>query len=289
MEALNGPASALGPRVAQGRTASVYVWRDGQVLKLFGPEFDRVTVEHEAHVTRAARSAGAPAPEVGAIVEVDGRFGLIYERVVGVPMSEVLTRQPWKAIKLGRRFARLQAKVHGITLPPAMPALHSRLEVHIGQSSGLPHLVRLAALEALADLPHGERLCHGDFHPANVLMGVQCDTVIDWADGSRGHPVADVARTATILLGEAQRVSGRSAHARSVLRRFYLAYLAEYRQRAGLSATALALWRPLVAAARLGEGVDGLASWLLAQALRINPMAAASSGAATQPRGRQDF
>lgn len=289
MEALTGSFSMLGPILAQGRTASVHAWGVGQVLKLFRPQFARDAVEHEVTLARAVWAAGAPAPKVGAIVAIDGRFGVVYERVVGVPMSEVLKRQPWRAFALGRRFARLHAKVHRSQLPAAIPALHSRLKAQIEQAHGLPRSVRLLTLEALIKLPHGDRLCHGDFHPANILMGVHRDTVIDWANVARGDPMADVARTATILLGESQRASGRSTGTTSVLRRFYRAYLAEYRQCAGMSASMLALWRPIVAAARLGEGIDDQAPWLLAQAVRINPIAAVSSAAVPQALASQNI
>ncbi len=262
---------ALGPLVAQGRTASVHAWRPGQVLKLFRAECDLATVEQEAHIARAVRAAGAPAPAVGEIVEVDGRFGMVFERVVGVPMSNVLMKQPWQAAALGQRLARLHAKVHRLRLRDALPANEVRLERQIKLARALPCQIRHSVLEALSTMPRDDCLCHGDFHPANVMLGVRGDIVVDWTDASPGHPMADVARTVIIVLGEAQRASGRSVAARPILRRFCNAYLAEYRRRANVTVPSFDIWRPIVAAARLGEGIDGLDSWLLAQALRISP------------------
>lgn len=260
----------LGPLLAQGRTATVHAWRPGQVLKLHRQEYDRAAVEREAEIVRSVHAAGAPVPMVREVVALDGRFGAVYDYVGGVPMSEILICQPWRAVSLGRRFARLHVLLHGLRLPAVLPARKVRLEEQIKNAEGLPGHARQAALDALANLPCGDHLCHGDFHPANVLVGGDRDTVIDWTDASRGSPVSDVARTATILLGEAQRVSSQSADTTLMLRKFCSAYLREYRVRATVDLTALPLWTAIVAAARLDEGVVGTDPWLLAQAVRIS-------------------
>ncbi len=260
---------ALGPVLAQGRTASVHGWRPGQVLKLFRPEFDRGAVEREANIARAVRAAGAPAPAVGDIVAINGRFGLVYERVVGVRMSDVLLRQPWRAASLGRRLARLQASMHALQAPATLPSLHDELHARIERARQLPRELRGALLQSLADLAPGDSLCHGDFHPANVLLGPVCDMVIDWTDAARGPRMADVARTAVILLGAAQLVPRRTPAARTALGRFHAAYLAEYRRLAHATARPMHPWRPIVAAARLAEGIHGLAPWLQSQARQV--------------------
>src|SRR5262249_32610054 len=55
------------------------------------------------------------------------------------------------------------------------------------------------ALAMLEALPDGDRLCHGDFHPANVLVGRNGPAVIDWTGATRGDPAADLARTRLLL------------------------------------------------------------------------------------------
>jgi len=44
---------------------------------------------------------------------------------------------------------------------------------------------------ALRELPDGEALCHGDFHPRNVIVDGDELTIIDWVDASSGPPAAD--------------------------------------------------------------------------------------------------
>src|SRR5581483_10854513 len=50
-------------------------------------------------------------------------------------------------------------------------------------------------------LPEGDRLCHCDFNPANVLRAADGrPRVIDWTAASRGDPAADFARAKLVML-----------------------------------------------------------------------------------------
>jgi aminoglycoside phosphotransferase (APT) family kinase protein len=49
-------------------------------------------------------------------------------------------------------------------------------------------------LASLGELPNGNVICHGDFHPKNVLITTEGPVIIDWADATLGHPLADVDR-----------------------------------------------------------------------------------------------
>lgn len=53
-------------------------------------------------------------------------------------------------------------------------------------------------LKYLEKLPEGTRLCHGDFHPDNVLMDEQL-WVIDWMTGVVGEPAGDAARSVVMF------------------------------------------------------------------------------------------
>ena len=50
---------ALGAPLAQGRTAEVFAWDDGHVLKLFRPGWDMDVASHEAEIARAMLSIPA--------------------------------------------------------------------------------------------------------------------------------------------------------------------------------------------------------------------------------------
>jgi hypothetical protein len=149
--------------IAHGRTADVYAWTSGSVLKLFHPWFDREGPAHEARVARAIHGAGLPVPWVGDLVEVEGRAGLVYERVDGRPMWTELIAHPWRLSALARLLADLHAQIHGARCITAVPPQRERLRTRIAEAPSLSDRLRQAALAALAALPDGDRLCHGDF------------------------------------------------------------------------------------------------------------------------------
>jgi thiamine kinase-like enzyme len=90
-------------------------------------------------------------------------------------------------------------------------------------------------------MPDGDRLCHGDFHPINVLGEVSRPVVIDWPDARRGDPAADVCRSYLLL----------RLHAADIAE----PYLDAYCRISNVTWEKVLNWLPWVAAARLAEDI----------------------------------
>lgn len=60
--------SPLGKLIVNGRTADIYVWEAGTVVKLFHDWFKLENVENEARHARAVHVAGLAVPKVGEII-----------------------------------------------------------------------------------------------------------------------------------------------------------------------------------------------------------------------------
>ncbi len=61
-----------------------------------------------------------------------------------------------------------------------------------------------AIAQHAAGLPDGDQVCHGDFHPDNIMLTPAGPRVIDWNNATSGNPLADIAWTSLILrMGEA--------------------------------------------------------------------------------------
>jgi aminoglycoside phosphotransferase (APT) family kinase protein len=242
--------------IAEGRTAEVYAWKEGTVLKLFRDWVPQGQVEYEARLARAVHASGLPVPWVGGIVEVDGRTGLIYQRLDGPTLLESLKRRPWTLARTAHLLATLHVELHAKRVCADVPEQKRRLEKKIEAGSLLSPRLRAQALSALKHLPSGEALCHGDFHPGNVLITPSGPILIDWIDATRGHPCADVARTlilARFALPEggpmAQKILVRSARWMTSI------YLREYTRIRLIQASDVEEWIPVIAAARIEEGV----------------------------------
>src|SRR5215203_7265395 len=106
--------TSLSKPIAEGRTAEIYAWDDGTVLKLYREWCPSHWVEHESKIAHAIVAAGIPTPAAGEIIEVNGRRGLIYERVIGVSMLQELNARPWIFLEHARTLAELQTQINHI-------------------------------------------------------------------------------------------------------------------------------------------------------------------------------
>jgi uncharacterized protein (TIGR02172 family) len=245
----------IGPKITAGRTAEIFIWEENKVLKLFREWAPAQMVEREAGISHAVFDAGLPVPEPGEIIEIYNRMGLIYEKIPGISMLEALGKRPWKIRNLARQLAELHAKIHNCDIA-TLPPMRQCLEHKIISADVLSKQYNYMALSLLSDMPDGINLCHGDFHPGNILITLKGPIMIDWVDATSGNPIADVART--LLLSDhaslpkdmpSRRIF---AFARQLIRTIYLNHYFELRPE---GREQLMNWQTINAAARLEENI----------------------------------
>jgi hypothetical protein len=78
-------------------------------------------------------------------------------------------------------------------------ATKAKAEFCIKRSARLEDRTKERILGVLKDLPDGDSLCHGDFHPGNIICDKDSRYLIDWVGASRGDFCADVAHTYVLL------------------------------------------------------------------------------------------
>jgi aminoglycoside phosphotransferase (APT) family kinase protein len=256
--------SGKGSLIGRGRTADIYAWKEHQVLKLFQDWCSAGMVEHELKIARIVQAAGLPVPAVeNEVAEVDGRRGIIYERETGPSMLTVLRTQPWRVVQYGRLMAKLQANIHQCTVAE-LPTWREYLERSIREAEALTPLMKQAALHALSQLPDGNALCHGDFHPDNIIMTPHGPVVIDWMTAVRGNPLTDVARSSVILRLGDPLPGTRGIWLINLLRgQLYSTYLGRYQQLCSITQRDVDAWQLPVAAARLNEKIPAEKNKLL--------------------------
>jgi len=247
----------LGALIATGGTAEIYAWLDDRVVKLYWSGAAASAAAQEAAHAGAANVAGAPTPRAIELVTVDGRPGVVFERAPGPSMQETLLAEPRRTEELARQFAELHADLHQRT-PRDLPSQHQHLTRRIKLAS-IGGRARSVILSALKTLPHGHSLCHGDFHPGNVLLTSRGPTIIDWFDASIGDPAGDVARTCLVIqyakAPDALDAQGQGA-TETLRSTFTAAYLDHYRRLCALSPEQLKAWMLPVASARLTDPIS---------------------------------
>jgi aminoglycoside phosphotransferase (APT) family kinase protein len=208
-------------------------------------------------ITRVA-AAGLPVALAHGMMTVDGRRGVVLDRVLGRSLQDEigLMQTEGRVDVAARRFARVQASINATRID-GLPDLTARMQSEIARSGLAPE--RMAELGALLRaLDDGQRgICHFDFHPHNVIVGPQGWVVIDWLTAAAGPSLADLARSLVLRGQEIDPPFGRFM--REVRR-------AGLEQR-GADEGACDAWVRVTAGARLAEGFGGAyAEWLRAVA-----------------------
>lgn len=245
--------------IGQGRTADIYEHPENKtwVIKLCKEHVPEDDVRREFQIASDAFSLRVPTPEPIELVQLDGRMGIVYERADGVPLLKVIGKQPLAIKRHAGKLAALHHAMHVHQAGGEWPRQKEVLRQHIEAAAGLADSEKEAILHHLERLPDEDRLCHGDFHPDNVMSGKR-DWIIDWNNGMRGNPAGDVART-VLLIGIGSMPPGIPRYVellvnkgRNVLKDLYLkAYL----QRSGMTHAEMEEWLLPMAAARLVEWI----------------------------------
>lgn len=247
-----------GKPIAVGRTAEIYAWGDGRILKLLRPGFPPYLIKQEELITTAIYQAGIAAPKIYNVAEVNGRPGIVYERIDGPSLTGNIERHPFRLREHAALLARLHAAIHTHTYSrtaEGSPKQKKILTQQVQSAEVLPEAVRNAVLCLLDRLPDGDILCHNDFHPLNVLMGPGGPVIIDWESASLGNPCADVART-SLTVALARPAEGFPNFWMKKVAEFYLpaftsVYLARYRSFAHDRLPDLRAWQTVQAAAKV--------------------------------------
>ena len=251
-------------RVGQGRTAEIFGRGSGRALRLSREGAPRERVLHEMRISQSVSEAGLPAPAIypadseDGLVGIGGRIGFETDRVDGPSMLDELSAKPWRLWRYARLFAGLHLTIHGTSargLPSQRQKFH-RVADRVSEWFVPEIMARIHA--SIDDMPTGDRTCHGDFHPDNVLMSSRGAVVIDWGPATLGCPAGDVAWT-VYLFRNGGVPPGKPRWQRLVLALFRRLFLAAYRRAyvhgSSLRWKDIKRWEPIIAAIRLGDGI----------------------------------
>jgi tRNA A-37 threonylcarbamoyl transferase component Bud32 len=248
---------ALEQTIGEGSSAKVIVLDERTVAKQFFDEVSRSSIENEYLKSKAVMHTGLPVPVILKKVIRNGQTALLYERINGSPLTKKLLNQPWTALNLINQMANLQVLMHDKEIS-SFPQQKDILQHKITLAKELSELDKCFIAELLSKLPTGNSLCHGDFHPDNILLNERGPVIIDWADASQGNRLADLARTLLILQFGGLPSGMKPFKRKAVLYvRNLLAgkYLRSYRRSFHFSFDSLEEWILPVAAARLNENL----------------------------------
>jgi aminoglycoside phosphotransferase (APT) family kinase protein len=241
----------IGALLGRGRVADVHEY-GGRALKLYHLGQPKTQAFVEATILAVIEAHQLPAPRVHAAGTWDGRWGLVMDRVAGTTLGERALADPGAIGPALDAMVRLQLRLHAAS-EPRLRSLKSKLGDNIARAGSATPALKDRLLARLDAMPDGSRVCHGDFHPFNILGEGDKLTIVDWLDATSGPPAADTCRSYLLL-----RMGAPAG--------FADAYLDSYASAGGMARDTILDWLPLLAAARLAEGIEAEVPALLEMA-----------------------
>ena len=183
---------SLGEKIGEGAHSEAYTWAPGQVVKLFKPGVPRGMAWFEVRMIRAVLAAGVPVPEVFGEVTLDGRFGIVLQRLDGPTLLQLTRTGAVTFEQAGAIVAALAMSIHKTPPPPEVPSMRECMEVRLDHDDGkLPKHIASEILALIDRLPPGDGLCHTDLSPGNVIMTSEGPKLVDWAGAMCGPAVLE--------------------------------------------------------------------------------------------------
>lgn len=179
---------------AKGNTAEVYDYKEGVVCKLFWDGYPVTSIQRECENAKVMGEAGLPVPCCYGVIEEGSRSGILYEKLEGDTLLADF-------LKTGDAASMVQC----------LTTLHQQiLSCHTKRVLDYKEFLRYCAssrrvnanglLEKIDHLPDGDVLCHGDFHPNNVMKGMNGQAqIIDFMNVCHGPGLYDIARTYCLI------------------------------------------------------------------------------------------
>jgi Ser/Thr protein kinase RdoA (MazF antagonist) len=186
-----------GKIIGKGNTATIYEWEAGTVVKLFVQDYPIEAAEREFHNAKAIHGFNFAKPRAHEMIRYEDQMGIVYDKVEGQSLLDwVLTTGDLQgcAVYMGR----LHKSIHANQVSD-VPNYKSFLESSILNAKSLNRIEQLGAIERLGKLKEGDTLCHGDFHPGNIILSNGHAVVIDFMNVCYGDYLYDVARTVFLV------------------------------------------------------------------------------------------
>jgi aminoglycoside phosphotransferase (APT) family kinase protein len=226
--------------IASGNTAKIYLW-ENKIVKVFNESLPDTVAEKEANKQKYAYSCGLPVPKILGVTKINGNQAIMMEYVKGETLGDLLFKNKEQAEYYLDISVNMQLDIHRI-VPDTMEGMYDKLYRQIDTVNQLDVRQKSNLFSKLESFTYENRLCHGDFHLYNLIQTGNQVKVIDWVDSSAGDIRADIYRTYLLY-------SQFSVELADI-------YLRLYCEKSGLLKYEIFQWAPIIAAARLSEGVS---------------------------------
>ena len=230
-------------KLAFGTTADILILDETRVVKVFHEKIDNSLIENEFNANKLVQSYGVCVPRVYELVDCGGRKGIVFQRVTNCTMKEVINANPYRYAEYAAVLAREHVKINSLSDRERGLSDQKKAYIrYINSRTSIDENCKNALIKTLISFPENDKICHGDFHPGNLLYDNDNIYIIDWLGSTRGDPLADAAGSYLIM-----KVTGAGL--------FADAYIKEYVGISNIDMSDINKWIPVRAATYLDFGL----------------------------------
>ncbi len=228
------------------------VYRDGDTaVKLFDVAYSKADILNEALNLARVEETGLAVPRMLEVKKIEDRWAIVTSFIEGHTLSDLMKEHPDRKHDYLSMLVDVQLGVHQKTCP-MLSRLKEKMERKI-RAADLNAGCRYELLTRLEAMPRHNKLCHGDFHPSNILITRHgTPYILDWSHATQGNASADAARSYLLFC-----LDGDYDAAEIYLKRFC--------QKSDTARQYVEQWMPIVAASQSVKGKaderDFLLSW----------------------------
>lgn len=239
--------------IAKRKNKEIFV-ENNTVIKLYNEGHSQSDILNEAlNQSRVEEYSNINVPKLIEVKKIDNRWAIVSEKVEGYTISELLKNNPEAEDEYLNLFVDIQLIILSNEVP-LLNRIKEKFTRKLENATNIDENTKYELLQRLQGMKNHNKLCHGDFHPSNVIVTEdQSIYVIDWAHVTQGNASADAARTYLLF----------SIDKKESLAEKYINLFAE---KSGIPKAHIQRWIPIVAATQMTKNIpeeqEFLSKWI---------------------------
>lgn len=239
--------------IAKRKNKEIYS-ENNTIIKLYNEGHSQSDILNEAlNQSRVEEYSNINVPKLIEVKKIDNRWAIVSEKIEGYTISELLKNNPEAEDEYLNLFVDIQLIILSNEVP-LLNRIKEKFTRKLENATNIDENTKYELLQRLQGMKNHNKLCHGDFHPSNVIVTEdESIYVIDWAHVTQGNASADAART--FLLFSIDKKEERAEK-----------YLNLFSEKSGIPKDHIQRWIPIVAATQMTKNIpeeqEFLSKWI---------------------------
>ena len=243
----------LENKIKTRKNKEIFIDKD-KVIKLFFEEHKKSDILNEAlNQARIEEGSNINVPKLLEVTKINNRWALVSEYIEGSTITELMKQDPDNFDEYLNLFVEVQLIILSNSVP-MLNRIKEKFTRKLKNATNIEENTKYELLERLNGMKNHTKLCHGDYHPSNVIVKEDGSIyIIDWAHVTQGNASADAARTYLLFSMDGQTETAEK-------------YLNLFSEKSKISKSSIQRWIPIVAATQMTKQIpeeqEFLSKWI---------------------------